>query len=120
MVAGTSSRRSDAQNLEGREQEQARGRLAACRTGHFNTEGDEGARLQREEMQQDVSTAGSGQAWSQWAQSPSEVAMRPFPLANVNAARLGVELRPWQEALEQHLRPSRSESGAAPAPQVNR
>ncbi len=41
-------------------------------------------------------------------------------LANVNAARLGIELRPWQEALEEHLRPSRSESGAAPAPQVNR
>jgi dTDP-4-dehydrorhamnose reductase len=42
-------------------------------------------------------------------------------LANVNAARLGIELRPWQEALEEHLRPSRSQSGAAaPAPQINR
>jgi len=42
-------------------------------------------------------------------------------LANVNAAGLGIELRPWQEALEEHLRRSRSESGAAaPAPQVNR
>ncbi len=42
-------------------------------------------------------------------------------LANVNAAAVGIELRPWQEALEEHLRRSRSESGsAAPAPQVNR
>lgn len=42
-------------------------------------------------------------------------------LANVNAAGLGIELRPWQQALEEHLRRSRSESGAAaPAPQVNR
>ncbi len=41
-------------------------------------------------------------------------------LANVSAASLGVELRPWQEALEEHLRRSRSGSGAAPAPQVNR
>ncbi len=42
-------------------------------------------------------------------------------LANVNAAGLGIELRPWREALEEHLRRSRSESGAAaPAPQVNR
>jgi dTDP-4-dehydrorhamnose reductase len=41
-------------------------------------------------------------------------------LANVNAAGLGIELRPWQEALEEHLGRSRSESGAAAAPQVNR
>jgi dTDP-4-dehydrorhamnose reductase len=42
-------------------------------------------------------------------------------LANVNAASLGIELRPWHEALEEHLRRSRSESGAAAAaPQVNR
>jgi dTDP-4-dehydrorhamnose reductase len=41
-------------------------------------------------------------------------------LANVNAAALGIELRPWQEGLREHLQRSRSESGAAPAPQVNR
>jgi dTDP-4-dehydrorhamnose reductase len=42
-------------------------------------------------------------------------------LANVNAAGLGIELRPWQEALEEHIGRSRSEPGAAaPAPQVNR
>lgn len=42
-------------------------------------------------------------------------------LANVNAARLGIELRPWQEGLQEHFRRWRSESGAAaPAPQVNR
>jgi nucleoside-diphosphate-sugar epimerase len=42
-------------------------------------------------------------------------------LANVNAAGLGIELRPWREALEEHLGRSRSESGAAaPARQVNR
>ncbi len=38
-------------------------------------------------------------------------------LANVRGARLGVELRPWQEALAEHLQTSRSDSGAA-APQV--
>jgi dTDP-4-dehydrorhamnose reductase len=42
-------------------------------------------------------------------------------LANVNAAGVGIELRPWQEALEEYLRRSGSESGAAAAaPQVNR
>lgn len=41
-------------------------------------------------------------------------------LANVNAARLGVEMQPWQEALAEHLSRSRAESGAAAAPQVNR
>lgn len=41
-------------------------------------------------------------------------------LANAKAARLDIELRPWQEALEEHLRRWQSESGAAPAPQVNR
>ncbi len=41
-------------------------------------------------------------------------------LANVNAASLGVEPRPWQDALEAHLRGSRRGSGAAPARQVNR
>src|SRR3989304_1590938 len=42
-------------------------------------------------------------------------------LANVNAAGLGIELRPWQEALKEHLRRSRSGAGVeAPAPQVNR
>lgn len=42
-------------------------------------------------------------------------------LANVNAAGLGIELRLWQEALEEHLRRSRGESGAAAsAPQGNR
>lgn len=41
-------------------------------------------------------------------------------LANVKAAGLGIELRPWQEALDEHLRRSRSGSSAAPAPQVNR
>jgi len=42
-------------------------------------------------------------------------------LANVNAASLGIELRRWQQALEEHLRRSRNEPGAAaPAPQVNR
>jgi dTDP-4-dehydrorhamnose reductase len=41
-------------------------------------------------------------------------------LANVNAAAVGIELRSWQEALREHLRRSRSESGATPAPQVNR
>ncbi len=42
-------------------------------------------------------------------------------LSNEKAARLGVEMRPWQEALADHLRRSRDESGAAPAtPEVNR
>lgn len=41
-------------------------------------------------------------------------------LANVNAAAVGIELRPWQEGLRDHLQRSRNESGAAPAPQVNR
>ena len=42
-------------------------------------------------------------------------------LANVNAAHLGVEMRPWQEALAEHLSRSRDESGAAAAtPEVNR
>jgi dTDP-4-dehydrorhamnose reductase len=42
-------------------------------------------------------------------------------LANVNAAGLGIELGPWQRAMEDHLRRSRKESGVeAPAPQVNR
>ncbi len=43
-------------------------------------------------------------------------------LANVNAASLGVELRPWQEALEEHLRraPEAGPARRAPAPQVNR
>ena len=41
-------------------------------------------------------------------------------LANVRGARLRVELRPWQEALAEHLQTSRSDSGAAaPATQVN-
>ncbi len=42
-------------------------------------------------------------------------------LANVNAASLGIELRSWQQALEEHLRCWRSESDAAAAArQVNR
>ena len=42
-------------------------------------------------------------------------------LAGVAVARLGIEMRPWQRALEEHLRRSESESdAAAPAPQVNR
>ncbi len=41
-------------------------------------------------------------------------------LANVHGARLGIELRPWQEALAEHLQTSRSDSGAtAPATQIN-
>ena len=41
-------------------------------------------------------------------------------LANVRGAGLGVELRPWQEALAEHLQVSRSDSGAAaPATKVN-
>ncbi len=41
-------------------------------------------------------------------------------LANVRGARLGVELRPWQEALAEHLQSSRIDSGAtAPTTQVN-
>ena len=41
-------------------------------------------------------------------------------LANVDAARLGIRVRPWQEALTEHLSRSRDESGAAAAPRVNR
>ena len=42
-------------------------------------------------------------------------------LANVHGTRLGIGLRSWQEALAEHLQPSRSDSGvAAPTPQVNR
>ena len=42
-------------------------------------------------------------------------------LSNVRGARLGIGLRSWQEALAEHLQPSRSDSGvAAPTPQVNR
>ena len=33
-------------------------------------------------------------------------------LANVRGARVGIELRPWQEALAEHLQSSRSDSGA--------
>ncbi len=41
-------------------------------------------------------------------------------LANVHGVRLGVGLRSWQEALAEHLRPSRRKSdAAAPATQVN-
>ena len=41
-------------------------------------------------------------------------------LANVRGAHLGIELRPWQEALAEHLQTSRSDSGAAaPATKVN-
>ena len=41
----------------------------------------------------------------------------PFSaLANVNAARLGIELRPWQEALADHFRHARKEAGAGAAP----
>ncbi len=41
-------------------------------------------------------------------------------LANVRGVRLGVKLRPWQEALAEHLQTSRSDSGAAaPATKVN-
>ena len=41
-------------------------------------------------------------------------------LANVRGARLGIELRPWKEALAEHLQTSRSDSGAAaPATKVN-
>jgi len=43
-------------------------------------------------------------------------------LANVRAASLGVDLRPWQDALEEHLRcaPEAGPARRAPAPQVNR
>jgi dTDP-4-dehydrorhamnose reductase len=42
-------------------------------------------------------------------------------LSNEKATRLGVEMRPWQEALAEHLSCSRDESGAAAAtPEVNR
>lgn len=42
-------------------------------------------------------------------------------LSNEKATRLGVEMRPWQEALAEHLSRSRDESGAAAAtPEVNR
>ena len=41
-------------------------------------------------------------------------------LANVRGARVGIELRPWQEALAEHLQSSRSDSGAeAPTMRVN-
>jgi len=41
----------------------------------------------------------------------------PFSaLANVNAARLGIQLRPWQEALADHFRQARKEAGAGAAP----
>ena len=41
----------------------------------------------------------------------------PFSaLANVNAARLGIQLRPWQEALADHFRQARKEAGTGAAP----
>ncbi len=42
-------------------------------------------------------------------------------LANVNAAHLGVDMRPWQEALADHVSRTQNDSGAtAAAPRVNR
>jgi dTDP-4-dehydrorhamnose reductase len=35
-------------------------------------------------------------------------------LANVNAARRGITLRPWQEALAEHMRRAHVPEGAAP------
>ncbi len=41
-------------------------------------------------------------------------------LSNEKAARLGVEMRPWQEALAEHFRRSRDSGATAAAPEVNR
>jgi hypothetical protein len=105
----------------GQEWEPAWGRSTACRTERFNREGDQGASLHRQQVQQDVSAARLGRARRNGRSSPREVEVQPLPLANLSVARLVTEMRRWREALEEHLRRSRSASEVGtPAPQVNR